>query len=427
MATAGSVSPPQLPESPLSPAPQSQLPRSPRQSPQSPPLWLLAELTYACPLQCAYCSNPVDFAAHRAELSTAEWRRVLTEARAMGAVQLGFSGGEPVTRADLGELIAHASGLGFYSNLITSAMGLTEEKVIAFKEAGLNHIQVSFQSSRADLSDRIAGADSFRHKVAMARAVKRHGYPMVLCCVMHRDNFDHIEEIIEFAIEMEADYLELATVQYYGWAMVNRARLLPSRAQLERAEAIAHAYQEKMKGRMRIFYVVPDYHETRPKACMNGWGKIFLTIAPDGTALPCHAARELPGLTFPRVTEHPLAWIWNDSPAFNAFRGEGWMREPCATCPERQQDFGGCRCQAYLLTGDASNADPVCDRSPLHEVVRAAVAEAEAEAALPEGARRPLIPRNPRTSKALAPGGPAPGTAAALAAAATGAAASADR
>jgi pyrroloquinoline quinone biosynthesis protein E len=312
----------------------------------------------------------------------------------MGAVQLGFSGGEPVTRPDLLELIAHARSLGFYSNLITSAMGLTEEKIAAFQAAGLDHIQVSFQSSREGLANQIAGTDSFRHKVAMAEAVKRHGYPMVLCCVMHRDNFDHIEEIIQLAISLKADYLELATTQYYGWAMVNRARLLPGKEQLVRAEAIAHRYQDLLKGQMRIFYVVPDYHESRPKACMNGWGRIFLTIAPDGAALPCHSARDLPGLTFPNVREAPLDWIWNDSPAFNAFRGEDWMREPCASCPERSLDFGGCRCQAYLLTGDAQNADPVCALSPFHGRVEAAVREADTLAG-----QGPYIYRNPRTSK----------------------------
>jgi PqqA peptide cyclase len=340
------------------------------------PLWLLAELTYACPLQCPYCSNPVDFARVKTELTTEEWQRVLTEARAMGATQLGFSGGEPLVRRDLETLIAHARALGYYTNLITSGVGMDEARVQAFREAGLDHIQLSFQSSEKAQNDFIAGCEAFEHKLAMARAVKQAGYPMVLCFVIHRDNIDRIEAMLRLAVDLQADYVELATTQYYGWALHNRDRLLPTRVQLEGAEAIAHDYQARYQGRMKIYYVVPDYYETRPKACMNGWGAVFLTIAPDGTALPCHAARELPGIQFPSVRQHDIAWIWNESPAFNRFRGFDWMKEPCRTCPERFKDFGGCRCQAYLLTGDAENADPVCDLSPHHDRVLAAIERA---------------------------------------------------
>ena len=265
------------------------------------PLWLLAELTYACPLQCPYCSNPVDFARVKTELTTDEWRRVLTEGRAMGATQLGFSGGEPLVRRDLETLIAHARALGYYTNLITSGLGMDQARVQAFREAGLDHIQLSFQSSEKAQNDFIAGCDAFEHKLAMARAVKQSGYPMVLCFVIHRDNIDRIEDMLRLAVDLQADYVELATTQYYGWALHNRDRLLPTRAQLEGAESIAHDYQARYQGRMKIYYVVPDYYETRPKACMNGWGAVFLTIAPDGTALPCHAARELPGIQFPSV------------------------------------------------------------------------------------------------------------------------------
>lgn len=366
---------------------------------QPKPLWMLAELTYKCPLQCPYCSNPVDFARVKNELSTEDWLRVMREARAMGATQLGFSGGEPLVRRDLEELIAEARRLGFYTNLITSGVGMDEERIKGFKKAGLDHIQVSFQASSEELNNFIAGTDAFQHKLEMARLVKKYDYPMVLCFVLHRQNQDQVQDILELAIALNADYVELATTQYYGWAMVNRDQLMPTRAQLERAEAIAHEYQEKMKGKMKIYYVVPDYFETRPKACMNGWGTVFLTITPDGTALPCHAAGQLPGMTFPNVRDHSIEWIWNESPDFNKFRGFDWMKEPCRTCPERFKDFGGCRCQAYMLTGDAANTDPVCDLSPNHQVVLDAIAAAEEAAKQPRVEVKPLIFRNPQNSK----------------------------
>ncbi len=366
---------------------------------QPKPLWMLAELTYKCPLQCPYCSNPVDFAKYKNELSTEEWLRVMREARAMGATQLGFSGGEPLVRRDLEELIAEARRLGFYTNLITSGVGMDEERIKGFKKAGLDHIQVSFQASSEELNNFIAGTDAFQHKLEMARLVKKYDYPMVLCFVLHRRNQDQVQDILELAIALNADYVELATTQYYGWAMVNRDQLMPTRAQLERAEAIAHEYQEKMKGKMKIYYVVPDYFETRPKACMNGWGAVFLTITPDGTALPCHAAGQLPGMTFPNVRNHSIEWIWNESPDFNKFRGFDWMKEPCRTCPERFKDFGGCRCQAYMLTGDAANADPVCDLSTHHQVVLDAITAAEGSVKHPSVEVKPLVFRNPQNSK----------------------------
>ena len=331
--------------------------------------WLLAELTYACPLQCPYCSNPVDFANYKDDMSTADWIRVFRQARAMGATQLGFSGGEPLLRQDLEELITEARQLGFYTNLITSGIGLNKERITSFKAAGLDHIQISFQSSDEAQNNFIAGTDSFQHKQEMVREIKAQGYPMVLCFVLHRMNIDKTADVLDLAVELNADYVELATTQYYGWALENRDQLLPSREQLEKAEAVAHEYQKKLKGKMEIYYVVPDYYENRPKPCMNGWGAVFLTITPDGKALPCHAARQLPGLEFPDVREHSIDWIWNDSPTFNEFRGFDWMREPCRSCDEKEKDFGGCRCQAYLLTGDARNADPVCDKSPHHNIV----------------------------------------------------------
>lgn len=340
-----------------------------------PPLWLLAELTYRCPLQCPYCSNPLDFAQTQQELSTDEWVRVLRQGREMGAAQLGFSGGEPLVRQDLPELIAEARQLGYYSNLITSGLGLTEAKVNAFRDAGLDHIQVSFQASDPELNNAVAGSrKAFEQKLAMARAVKEAGYPMVLNFVIHRHNIHQMNDIISLCERLGADYVELATCQYYGWAFENREGLMPSRAQLEKAEADVNIYRKRLAddgSAMRLIFVTPDYYEERPKACMNGWGSLFLTVAPDGTALPCHSARLLP-IEFPNVRDSSLHSIWYDSPGFNHYRGDRWMPEPCRSCDEKGKDFGGCRCQAYLLTGNADNADPVCSKSPHHDRILAA-------------------------------------------------------
>ena len=365
----------------------------------TPPRWLLAELTYSCPLQCPYCSNPLDYAKHSSELSTDDWKRVLTQARKMGAVQLGFSGGEPLTRQDLPELVKHARELGYYSNLITSGYGLDEDKIIQLKTAGLDHIQVSIQASTQELNDHLAGTKSYHHKKEVARWVKKQGYPMVLCVVIHRENIHQMQQILEMAEELEADYLELANTQYYGWAHLNRDLLLPTQEQFIEAEQIAQAFKEKVAGKMKIYYVVPDFYEDRPKACMNGWGTTFLTIAPDGVALPCHSARELPGLECPNVKDDSIEQIWNESKAFNFFRGDAWMKEPCRSCDEKQKDFGGCRCQAYLLTGDMYNADPVCSKSPDHHVIQEAIDAARIATETPKEA--PLIFRNTKTSKQL--------------------------
>ncbi len=356
----------------------------------SPPLWLLAELTYACPLQCPYCSNPLDFADYlKRELSTDQWVSVLRQGRELGAVQLGFSGGEPAVRRDLEHLVEESRQLGFYSNLITSGYGLDEARIGRLKAAGLDHIQVSFQASDAEMNDFLAGTRCFDQKREIAAAVKAHGYPMVLCCVIHRHNVEHLGQIIEMARELGADYLELATAQYYGWALKNRGALLPTRTQVEQAEAVAHDYQNRFKGKMKIYYVVPDYFEGRPKACAAGWAKLFLNIAPDGTALPCHAAKQLP-LEFPNVRDQSLASIWRDSAAFNRFRGRDWMRAPCRSCPEQEKDFGGCRCQAFMLTGDAENTDPACNKSPHHGLVTAALAD--------QSLSQPLIFRRPQNA-----------------------------
>lgn len=346
----------------------------------SRPLWFLAELTYRCPLHCAFCSNPVDFARQEAELDTATWCDLISQARELGAAQIGFSGGEPLLRDDLETLVAHARRLGFYTNLITSGIGLNETRIALLKDAGLDHIQLSFQDSTRELNDFVSSTRTFELKQRVARLIKQHGYPMVLNCVLHRYNLPHIAQIIDMALEMGAEYLELANTQYYGWAMLNRDQLMPTVEQLREAEATVNQYRERIGERCRIFFVVPDYFEARPKACMNGWGSVFLGVAPDGTALPCHAARSLPGLDLPHVSTVSLAQIWYESPAFNAFRGDGWMSEPCRTCDERAVDHGGCRCQAYLLTGDATAADPVCSKSPQHGKVEQVVTLARSPA-----------------------------------------------
>jgi len=366
----------------------------------TPPRWLLAELSYKCPLQCPYCSNPLDYAKYGDELSTEDWKRVLTQARKMGAVQLGFSGGEPLTRQDLPELVKHARELGYYSNLITSGYGLDEAKIVQLKQAGLDHIQVSIQASSQELNDHLAGTESYQHKQEVAKLVKKHGYPMVLCVVIHRENIHQMQQILEMAESLGADYLELANTQYYGWAHLNRDLLLPTKEQFDEAEKIAQAFKEKVNGRMKIYYVIPDFYEDRPKACMNGWGTTFLTIAPDGAALPCHSARELPGMECPNVKDYSIEQIWNESKAFNFFRGFDWMKEPCRSCDEKEKDYGGCRCQAYLMTGDMYNTDPVCSKSPDHAVIDEAIAAARK--AMEQGTEKPLIFRNSKNSKKIA-------------------------
>ncbi len=364
------------------------------------PHWLLAELTYKCPLQCPYCSNPVEIARYQKELTTEDWVRVLREAREMGAVQLGFSGGEPLVRRDLEEMIAEGRRLGYYSNLITSGVGMDEARVQRFKEAGLDHIQISFQASNEELNNFLGGTKSFQHKMEMARLVKKYEYPMVLNIVLHRMNIDQIRDILDMTVALQADYVELASTQYYGWSRVNVDQLLPTREQLENAEQVAREYQLRMEGRMKVIYVIPDYFANRPKRCMDGWGQVFLTVTPDGTALPCHAAGQLP-LEFPNVREHSIPWIWNESPGFQHFRGLDWMQEPCRSCPERFKDLGGCRCQAFMLTGDAAATDPVCDKSPNHQRLLEDVERIGRIARSGDTQAKPLLFRNMRNSKEL--------------------------
>jgi pyrroloquinoline quinone biosynthesis protein E len=381
-----------------------------------PPLWLLAELTYRCPLHCVFCSNPLDYAQHAKELDTAAWCRVLDEARAMGSVQLGLSGGEPLMRDDLEEIVAHAHGLGFYVNLITSGVGLTEKRARALKEAGLDHIQLSFQDSTRELNDFLSSTRTFELKSRVAGIIKGLGYPMVLNCVMHRYNLPHVGRIIGMAEAMGAEFLELANTQYYGWAWLNREALLPTRDELADAEAIVDHHRARLAGRMKIFWVTPDYHEAKPKACMNGWGSVFLLVAPDGAALPCHSARMLPGLVAPDVSREPLRDIWYDSPAFNRYRGSHWMSDTCRSCDEHEKDFGGCRCQAYLLTGTAEATDPVCGKSPDHAMVegivsraRPALAAAQPLRFVPNAARNgALVYRTDDNSRLHCEAAPAP-------------------
>ncbi|MEE9160591.1 MAG: pyrroloquinoline quinone biosynthesis protein PqqE [Gammaproteobacteria bacterium] len=372
----------------------------------SPPLWLLAELTYRCPLQCPYCSNPLEIAKYQDEISTEDWVRVMQQARKMGATQMGFSGGEPLVRQDLEELIQEARHLGYYTNLITSGVGMDEARVKRFKDAGLDHIQISFQASNEELNNFLGGTKSFQHKYEMARIVKKYDYPMVLNIVIHRKNIDQMRDILDMTVELNADYVELASTQYYGWSRINVDHLLPTREQLAKAEKIAMEYQEKLKGKSKIIYVIPDYFENRPKPCMNGWGAIFLTIAPDGTALPCHEAGQLP-IEFPNVKDYSIEELWNNSPGFNHFRGFDWMKEPCRSCPEKEKDFGGCRCQAFMMTGDAANADPVCDKSPHHQELLddveriGKIAAKEKDMDLKE---QPLVFRNMKNSKKIIKG-----------------------
>ncbi len=359
-----------------------------------PPLWLLAELTYRCPLHCVFCSNPVDYARQKEELSTEEWKRVFREARAMGSVQLGFSGGEPLLRDDLEELVAEASSLGFYTNLITSGIGLTEARAKALKKAGLAHIQLSFQDSTRELNDFLSSTRTFELKSRVAKIIKDQGYPMVMNCVMHRYNLPHVGRIIQMADDLGAEFLELANTQYYGWAWLNRDALMPTPQELADAEAIVNVYKERLQGKMKIFWVSPDYVDAKPKPCMAGWGSVFLLVAPDGSTLPCHSAKILPGLDFPNVRTHSIQHAWIESDAFNRYRGTKWMPDGCQTCPQHEKDFAGCRCQAFLVTGDAAAADPVCHKSPHRSKIDEVLA-----ATTPLGAAEQVLKFHPRTHR----------------------------
>jgi pyrroloquinoline quinone biosynthesis protein E len=332
------------------------------------PYALLAEVTYRCPLHCPYCSNPVAYPSGE-ELRTDEWQRVIREAAALGVLHAGFSGGEPLARRDLGELIAAARSAGLYTNLITSGVGLSRERIGELRDAGLDSLQLSFQADTPELADAIAGRTAHELKLEAARLTREAGVALSLNFVLHRANIDRLPQMIALAEALHAERIELANVQYYGWAFGNRAQLLPTREQVRVSAEVAAQAKERLRGAMEIFYVVPDYYEDRPKPCLQGWGRRYLTVNPVGEVLPCPTASSIPGLRFENVRDHALAWIWRESEIFNRFRGEAWMQEPCASCPRREIDFGGCRCQAALLTGDAAATDPVCSLSPRRALV----------------------------------------------------------
>jgi|SRR3954447_613173 pyrroloquinoline quinone biosynthesis protein E len=348
----------------------------------SNPLALIAEVTHRCPLHCVYCSNPLQLAGTEWELPTAEWTRVFEQAGKLGMLHAHFTGGEPLARTDLVELIAAARGAGLYTNLITSGVGLNEARLQALVDAGLEHIQISFQDSREEAANWIAGAKAHAHKVELSRAIKQQKVAFTVNLVVHRQNLDHLEEMIAFIEQLNPERVEIANAQYYGWALENRAALMPTRAQLENAVATIAEAEKRLAGRMRIDSVVPDYYAKYPKACMGGWGRRLMLINPSGKALPCHAAEVLPGMSFENVREKSLEWIWRESDSFQRFRGEEWMAEPCRSCERRTEDFGGCRCQAFLLAGDAQVTDPACSLAPRHERVQAAVEAANSQAAV---------------------------------------------
>jgi PqqA peptide cyclase len=345
----------------------------------APPLALLAEITHRCPLRCPYCSNPLELERAGAELDQATWERVLSEAASLGVLQVHFSGGEPLARRDLAALVRHAAAAGLYSNLITSGVLLDRTRLAELVEAGLEHVQLSFQDAEPASADRIAGlADAHRRKLAAAALVREAGLPLTVNAVMHRQNLERLPAMIELALALGAKRLEVAHVQYYGWALANLGALLPTVTQLERASALVEEARVRLKGVLVIDYVVPDYYARRPKACMGGWGRQFLNVSPAGKVLPCHAAESLPGFDFPSVKSASLAEIWYRSEAFNRFRGTDWMPEPCHSCERREIDWGGCRCQAFALTGDAARTDPACALAPDRALLDQARQEASA-------------------------------------------------
>jgi pyrroloquinoline quinone biosynthesis protein E len=346
----------------------------------APPLAMLAELTHRCPLQCPYCSNPLALERASNELSTAEWKRAIDEAAAMGVLQIHFSGGEPTARRDLEELVAHARAAGLYSNLITSGVLLDEGRLKALCDAGLDHVQLSFQDSEAAGGDRIGGfAGGHEKKLVVARLVRQAGMPLTLNFVVHRQNLHHLPALFDLAVELDAHRVEIAHVQYYGWALKNRAALMPTREQIEAAVKTVDEARQRLKGILVIDAVVPDYYAKRPKSCMGGWGRQFMNISPSGRVLPCHAAESITDLSFDSIRQRGLADIWQNSDAFNRFRGTDWMPDPCRSCDRREIDWGGCRCQAFAITGKAAVADPACGLSSAHKEL-VGIAEVESAA-----------------------------------------------
>jgi pyrroloquinoline quinone biosynthesis protein E len=368
---------------------------------QTQPLWLLAEITYRCPLHCAFCYNPTDYADYtKNELGTDAWIKVLRDARKLGALQLGISGGEPLLRDDIEDIVVEANHLGYYSNLITSGVGLTEKRIDAFKSGGLDHIQLSMHDITEEISNFVTDTSTFKLKQKVAAMIKDRGYPMVLNVVIHRYNIGHIKEILEMAEALGADYVELANTQYYGWSLINRNQLMPTKEQIDEAEKITNEFREYIGNKMKIFFVVPDYYAERPKKCMNGWGEVFMIVTANGDVLPCHSARVLPDMNFPNVTNNDLKEIWYDSSAFNKYRGDDWMKEPCRSCSEKENDLGGCRCQAFLLSGDAEAADPICTKSPHRHLIDQALEDSKNERLQAQ----PIIFRTDKNSKEIIQG-----------------------
>ncbi len=349
----------------------------------SNPLALIAEITHRCPLHCVYCSNPLELASIESELSTAEWLDTFRQAGQLGLLHAHFTGGEPLARNDLTDLIAGARAAGLYTNLITSGIGLSEIRLKVLVDAGLDHIQLSFQDSREAEANWIAGAKAHAHKIELSKQIRRHKIAFTVNLVVHRQNIDHLAEMIAFIEQLAPERMEIAHTQYYGWALKNRSALLPTQAQLDKAVQAVSLAEKRLSGYMRIDFVVPDYYARFPKACMGGWGRRLMLINPSGKVLPCHAAEVIPGMTFENVRQQGLEAIWQQSSSFQRFRGEEWMPEPCRSCEQRTIDFGGCRCQALLLAGDAAATDPACSLAPSHHIVESAVADANAEAKIP--------------------------------------------
>jgi pyrroloquinoline quinone biosynthesis protein E len=334
------------------------------------PYTLIAELTHRCPLACPYCANPTALVARQDELDTATWQSVLVEAEALGVVQVHLTGGEPLARPDLEELLRTARALDLYTQLVTSGVPLVRDRLHRLAACGLDALQLSLQDDRADEADRLAGAPVARRKLEVARWAREAGIPLTLNVVLHRTNIDRTPELIALAEALGADRLELANAQYLGWALENRAALLPTAAQIDRASAVARRERRRLRGVMELAFVLPDYHRGVPKACMDGWGRRYVVVTPEGRVQPCHQAGMIAGLTLPSVRDG-LASAWR-SPAFEVFRGTAWMPEPCRSCPQREVDFGGCRCQAFALTGDAATTDPACSVAPSHALMLAA-------------------------------------------------------
>ncbi|MEV0699941.1 pyrroloquinoline quinone biosynthesis protein PqqE [Saccharopolyspora sp. NPDC050389] len=364
------------------------------------PYGLLAELTHQCPLHCVYCSNPLALLDRQDELGTDDWLRVIREAAGLGVVQVHFSGGEPLVRGDLETLVAEARRCDLYTNLITSGLGLTESRARSLVSAGLNSAQLSIQGDAAESTDLVAASKRFDKKQDAAHIIREAGLPLNMNVVLHRLNLHRLDAIIDVCASWGAERLELANTQYYGWALRNRDLLLPSKAQLEEAVGVYERRKAELAERMELLWILPDYYEPYPKPCMGGWAQTALTVAPDGMVYPCPVAADMTTMDFPSVHDHDMAWIWSKSAAFQAFRGTEWMPDPCRSCPRKETDFGGCRCQAFALTGDPGRTDPVCVHSPDHHLVQDALVRANQDDAAADGemARANLVYRRPPAS-----------------------------